>query len=256
MRVIFRLLLPFFILVILTGCNPPAEAVQKDSGETGTLAGPNSGSISDNGPLVESLINDNFRDENLNVDQYVENFEGESREVFSLRHKIADYMDLKPGMAIADIGAGTGFYSRLFAERVGDTGKVYAVDISQRFLEYIASTAEATGTSQITTVLGEDRSPNLAPGSVDAVFICDTYHHFEYPFDMLGEIHEALRPGGHLFVIDFKRIPGVTPEWMLNHVRAGQEEFQSEIESSGFEFIEEASVGLQENYMLRFQKPE
>ena len=162
---------------------------------------------------------------------------------------------LAAGDRVADIGAGTGLFSRLFSSEVGPAGWVYAVDISPRFLEHINEQSAADGVSNLTSVLGSGRSINLPPASVNLVFICDTYHHFEYPNSMLESIHRALRPGGVLVVIDFERIPGVSREFILGHVRAGKQEFRGEIESAGFEFLGQVSVeGLEENYFLRFRK--
>jgi predicted methyltransferase len=90
---------------------------------------------------------------------------------------------------------------------------------------------------------------------VDVAFVCDTYHHFEYPFTTLASIHAALRPGGELIIVDFKRIEGESREWVMDHVRAGQDEVTNEVTSAGFERVEELKVdGLEENYMLRFRK--
>ena len=91
---------------------------------------------------------------------------------------------------------------------------------------------------------------------LDLVFICDTYHHFEYPQTTLASLHAALRPGGMLAVVDFERIEGVSRPWVLNHMRAGKEVFRSEIEAAGFRFLEEVEVaGLEENYLLLFRRP-
>ena len=92
---------------------------------------------------------------------------------------------------MADLGAGTGLFTHLFAERVGPKGKVYAVDIGPAFLKHIAKQAKRLGQERVVkTVLGHTSiRPNLLPGSVDVVFICDTYHHFEHPQKMLDSVH-------------------------------------------------------------------
>jgi predicted methyltransferase len=89
--------------------------------------------------------------------------------------------------------------------------------------------------------------------STDLVFISDTYHHFEFPHSTLASIHAALRPGGELVVIDFKRIPGVSDPWVLSHVRGGEEEFRQEIEAAGFELVERRDF-MRTQYFLRFRK--
>ena len=108
---------------------------------------------------------------------------------------------------------------------------------------------------QLHPVQCTETSTELEPNSVDAAFICDTYHHFEHPAKTLESLHRALRPGGQLIVVDFDRIPGKTRDWLLNHVRAGKEVFRDEIVSAGFRFVREESADfLEENYILRFEK--
>ena len=169
-----------------------------------------------------------------------------------------DYMirfGVSPGDRILDIGAGTGFYSRLFASAVGEQGWVYAVDISPRFLEHINRKSKEESVSNVTSVLCTDRSVRLPPNSVDVAFICDTYHHFEQHPSTLASIHRALNPGGTLVVIDFERIPGKSRAFIIGHVRAGKEVFQSEIVEAGFRFVEELQIPtFEENYFLRFRK--
>ncbi len=88
---------------------------------------------------------------------------------------------------------------------------------------------------------------------MDLAFICDVYHHFEYPHSSLASLHRALRPGGELVLVEFKRVPGQSSDWVLNHVRAGQEVFTAEIEAAGFKKAQEINL-LKENYILRFRK--
>ena len=144
--------------------------------------------------------------------------------------EILETCGLKPGMDVADIGAGSGVHVRLFAEKVLPEGKVYAVDIIQEFLDHINSTCKEKGIRNVQCVLGSDRSCNLKPSSVDVVFTCDTYHHFEYPFRMTASIGEALRPKGQFVIIDFK-----DKSW---HVRADSKTVIEEISRSGFKLIE------------------
>ena len=106
---------------------------------------------------------------------------------------------LKTGEAIADVGAGTGLYTGLFSDKVGPQGKVMAVDIVPLFLSRIMDRAKETGRKNIQTVLGSGQSTRLPAASVDKVFICDTYHHFEYPKSMLASIYQALKPMGKSF---------------------------------------------------------
>ncbi|QDS86354.1 Demethylmenaquinone methyltransferase [Rosistilla ulvae] len=201
-------------------------------------------------------INDNFKDPELNVSEWLDRFEVESREVYAGRKAVLAACAIQPGERIADVGAGTGFYSQLFAKTTGWDGWVYSVDIAPNFLQHIASRATADGIENLTPVLGTDVSIRLPSESVDLVFICDTYHHFEKPMQSLASIYRALKPGGRLVLIDFDRIPGKSREFILGHVRAGKEVFQSEVIAAGFQFTDEVEVdAFEENYLLRFTKP-
>ena len=200
---------------------------------------------------VRPGINQPF--ENPDVKNFVGIFEGESREIFTKRKEIVTACKLKPEMAVADVGAGTGLFTRLFAKEVGPKGKVYAVDIAPKFIEHIEKTCKEADIKNVVGIVCTADSVKLPPKSVDLVFICDTYHHFELPFKTMASIHEALRPGGQVVVVDFHRIPGKSREWVLNHVRAGQEVVVKEIEQSGFKKVGEEKL-LSENYLIRFEK--
>ena len=202
-------------------------------------------------------INSKFKDPQLDAEEWLGRFEIESREVFAARQTVLEICDIKPGETVADIGAGTGFYSRMFASAVGETGWVYSVDISPNFLQHINQQAAAEKITNLTSVLCSERAVALPANSVDVAFICDTYHHFEYPESTLASIHRALKPGGTLVVIDFERIVGKSREFLIGHVRAGKEVFQGEIVNADFRFVEEIKVpGFEENYFLRFRKAE
>lgn len=201
-------------------------------------------------------INDNFLDPEMNPAEWVERFERDGREPYEARGSILRTLAIEPGMRVADVGAGTGLFTVLFSDAVGDEGWVYAVDISPRFVEHIATRAEEAGIENVTAVLCDEDSVNLPPESIDLAFVCDTYHHFEHPESTVGSLYRALKPGGRLVVIDFVRTEGVSSDWILGHVRAGREVFQREIEATGFVLAAEPKVdGLVENYMLVFRKP-
>jgi FkbM family methyltransferase len=204
---------------------------------------------------VRPGINEKFVDSKLDVTEWLGRFEVESREVFAHRTNVLKACGIEKGQHVADIGAGTGFFSRMFAEAVGEKGKVFAVDISPGFVEHLTRQGRKDKLVNLEVVLCSDRSVKLPAESVDVAFVCDTYHHFEYPNSTLASIHDALKPGGTLIVIDFERIPGKSREFLLNHVRAGKDVFRSEIESAGFELVKEVEIaGFEENYFLKFRK--
>jgi len=204
---------------------------------------------------VNPGINQSYEAE-PDVETWIRRFESESREIFQQRHRIIATLALVPGMTVADIGAGTGFLTEILAGVVGPDGRVYAVDIKPEFVAHIRQRLDDEGVGNVTTVLCAADSVELDPQSIDLAFTSDTYHHFEFPISTLRSIYRALRPGGHLVVVDFERIEGQSRPWVLDHVRAGKDTVISEIELVGFEFIEEVpSDFLKENYILRFRRP-
>ncbi len=200
---------------------------------------------------VRPGINQPF--ENPDLKKYIGVFEGESREIFSHRTDIVAACKLKLGMVVGDIGAGTGLFSRLFASEVGAQGKVYAVDIAPKFIEHVEKTCKDAAIKNVVGVVCTPTSATLPAASIDIAFICDTYHHFEFPAKTMRSIHQALRPGGRLILIDFKRVQGVSTDWVMNHVRAGQEVFTKEILESGFRQVAELKL-LKDNYCIVFEK--
>ncbi len=204
---------------------------------------------------VKPGINKDFLDPALDPQKFVERFETESREIFTERAAIASMVGLQPGQSMADIGAGTGLFTLPFAEAVGPKGRVYAVDIAPAFVERIEQLAAERGVRNVEGVVCAEDDARLPKDSIDVAFVCDTYHHFEYPAQTLASIHRALRKGGELVVVEFHRIEGVSREWCMSHVRAGQEVFVSEILAAGFEQLAQDQLpGLKENYVVRFRK--
>ncbi|MFN0056913.1 MAG: class I SAM-dependent methyltransferase [Planctomycetota bacterium] len=204
---------------------------------------------------VRPGINKEYLDPALNVAKLDKRFSAESREVFTERARVAALLELKPGMAVADIGAGTGIYLELFATAVGPTGKIFAVEIAPPLVDHLRELARVSGWSQVEVVLCREDSVELPNAAIDIAFLCDTYHHFEYPQATLASIHRALRPGGRLVVVDFIREAGVSRAWVLDHVRAGEAVFAAEIEAAGFAQLPKPDTSfLMENYVLMFQK--
>ena len=200
--------------------------------------------------VVTPNINQSFKSDTLDVEGWASRFSGESREAFHARHDVVKAMALKPGEAVADVGAGTGIYTRLFAQAVGPTGTVYATDLAPKFLAYIAQNAAKDGLKNVRTVQAGDRASNLAEASVDVIFHSDVYHHFEFPMIMNADLRRALKPGGRLYVLEMEKAGGND-----GHVRAPKNDVIAEIEKSGFALVGDLKVpGLKENYLLQFRK--
>ena len=144
---------------------------------------------------------------------------------------------------------------------MGAEGRVIATEISSSFLQHLQRRVASDGLSNVTLCRTESTDTvfqGVPDGSVDIAFICDVYHHFEYPESSLKSIYRAMRAGGKLVVVDFHREPDVSRErkqWLLGHIRAPLETFKQEIIDAGFQFEEEVAIeGFTENYLLRFSK--
>jgi SAM-dependent methyltransferase len=202
---------------------------------------------------TDPKINDAFKKPDVRA--YVKKFESDEREAYVRRHEIVAALGLTPGMAVADIGAGTGLFTRLVAEKAGAKGKVYAVEISPEFLAHISADAKKRGTKQIVTLQGNQETSNLPKGSIDLAFLSDVYHHLERPQRYLGSLREALKPDGRLVVVEFDRVEGRSSAFVLKHVRAGRDVFIAEIESAGFKRVTATKPpALKENFLAAFEK--
>jgi ubiquinone/menaquinone biosynthesis C-methylase UbiE len=214
----------------------------------------------DDAPLGQSPtpyakeMNKKFADPDVDIQQFVKRFEDENREIYAKRQEIVRAMKLKPGAAVADIGAGTGLFTQMFAEQVGAKGTVFAVDIGPAFVKYIAEQAKQHGHEQtVKTVLNKPDSTELASGSIDVAFICDTYHHFEHPEKMLESIHRAMRPGGRLVIIDFD-LQKNSGEFVKQRARAPKEVYYKEIVAAGFELIPTKDAPtIKDNFFAEFR---
>ncbi|MCA9320177.1 MAG: methyltransferase domain-containing protein [Planctomycetes bacterium] len=200
-------------------------------------------------------INDKFYEAGV-ADPWLARWEIESREIYKYRHRIAASIGLGQGFVVADVGCGTGLFEALLSDLVGPLGKVIALDISPKFVKHVTERMKKENIENVEVRQCAADSVGLPTASVDTIFVCDTYHHFEAPAQSLASMMRALRPGGRLVVVDFERIPGVSRPWLLNHVRAPKEVFAQEIIDAGFAFEREVAIdGLDENYMLHFRRP-
>jgi len=180
-------------------------------------------------------------------------FESDDRRVFVERAQVLRLADVRRDMRVADVGAGTGLFSTMLADAVGDAGIVYAEEVEPKFAAFVAARAERERRANIVAVLGTTTSVALPPSSIDVAFLCDVYHHFDHPRKMLASLHRALRPDGQLFVVDYRREPGHSPAWLLEHVRAGELDVSREIEAAGFTLVFR-DESLRDSYALRFRR--
>jgi SAM-dependent methyltransferase len=118
--------------------------------------------------------------------------------------RLVEQLKIGPGEVIADIGAGTGYFSRRLAAKTGPTGSVLAVDIQPEMLDLLTNQMARAGITNVRPVLGTVTDPRLPPNSVDLALMVDVYHEFEFPFEMMEAITRSLKPGGRVVFVEFR----------------------------------------------------
>jgi len=147
-------------------------------------------------------------------------------------------MDLKPSQVIADIGAGSGFHVFKMAPKV-NPGKVYAVDIQPEMLAAIQQKMEAEGVVNVEPIKGSEQSVNLTENSVDKVLLVDVYHEFIYPHEIMLSIRKALKPGGKVYLIEYRAEDRSVPIKPIHKMTEKQS--VKEMEAAGFKLEENIS---------------
>jgi len=117
---------------------------------------------------------------------------------------VLNALDLKPGMTVADIGAGTGYYAWRIAQRIGAAGTVYAVDVQPEMIKALEQQMSRRGIANVKAVPGTPADPKLPRNSLDLALMVDVYHEFEQPYEMLAAIVGALKPGGRVAFVEFR----------------------------------------------------
>ncbi len=116
--------------------------------------------------------------------------------------RVLDRLGIKPGMRVADIGAGEGYYTVRLARRLGPSGTIYATDVVPKYLEQLAARLRREGITGVTLVLGAPRDPKLPPDSVDVAILSHVYHEIENPYEFLYRLRRALRGDARIGIID------------------------------------------------------
>jgi ubiquinone/menaquinone biosynthesis C-methylase UbiE len=173
------------------------------------------------------------------------------REAEEAPEKALDEIGIRPGMAIADVGAGTGYFSLKMARRVGPGGKVYANDVQAEMLEKLRANAQREKLTNVETVLGSEADPKLPAGKMDIVLLVDVYHEFSQPQEMLQHIRAALKPDGRLILLEYRKedpaIP-IRPEHKMSVT-----EVKAEVEAEGYK-LDKVIETLPRQHIIIFRK--
>ncbi|VVM08161.1 class I SAM-dependent methyltransferase [Methylacidimicrobium tartarophylax] len=200
------------------------------------------------GPAVEQRAMHGYHHSFHDVGKYAKLFESKERDKWQQPERVVEALDLKPGSSVADLGAGTGYFSRRFSQAVGPEGKVYAIDAEPAMADYLKKEVQEKDLKNVTVKLVKPGNPDLAPQSVDLIFICTVLHHVDNRIDYLRKLSECLRPGGRIALIDFKPNSPVGPP--PAH-RLSEEEAKEEFQKAGYRLLK-AHDFLPYQYFLEF----
>ncbi|HKE26825.1 MAG TPA: methyltransferase domain-containing protein [Bryobacteraceae bacterium] len=164
-------------------------------------------------------------------------------------------MGLQPGMTVADVGTGIGYMLPFLSKRAGPQGHVIAEDIFDDFLSAARQAADTQGLTNVTFVKGTETSPNLPEAQVDMALVLDVYHHFNYPEKMLAGLHQGLKPGGKLVIVEYyKRESAMKGGGALTHIRLDMPDVIKEVEANHFHLLEEKELARDVQYMLILER--
>lgn len=186
------------------------------------------------------------------VDNWAKVFDDPARDAWQKPTELLAALALRPGQTVADLGAGTGYFSRYLADAVGPHGTVLAVEVEPTLVAHLRQRAEREQRATVVPVLASIDNPRLPAGGVDLIFIADTYHHLDHRRRYLPQLRRPLRPGGRVAIIDWQ--PGELPEGPPPDHKLPPEQVIEEMRAAGFELADRLDV-LPYQYVLIFRTP-
>lgn len=169
--------------------------------------------------------------------------------------ELVEALQLRAGMTVADIGTGVGYMLPFLSEAVGANGRVLAEDIFDDFLSQAKQRVADSKLANVTFVKGTEHGPKLPDGMVDVALALDSYHHYDYPADMLAGIRAGLKPGGRLVIVEYYKTKEAMPGGnALEHIRLNKPELIQEVESNHFKLVSSHDHIPGSQYMAIFEK--
>lgn len=187
------------------------------------------------------------------AERYASIFDSPERARWQKPDELVAALQVTPGTAVADVGAGTGYFAARFARAVGPDGAVLASDLEPGMVAYLRERAERDGHANLIPVLASADNPRLPDGSVDLIFFCNTWHHIGDRVSYARRLKKDLAPGGRIVVVDF--LPGDLPVGPPASEKLSADEVIAEFDGAGFQLIDSLDL-LPYQYVLVFQAPQ
>jgi len=184
---------------------------------------------------------------------YIAMLENPARDAYQKPDEVVRALALKPGETVADIGSGSGYFTLRLAAAVGDTGRVYGVDIDPEMIRHLNRRVRDAGVRNVQTVLSEPDDPLLPDASVDRFVIVDTWHHIDERVRYLAKVARGLKPGGRVAVVDFKK--GALPVGPPDEHKLAPDQVADEFRRAGWTLVRRDEELLPYQYVLVFAPP-
>jgi ubiquinone/menaquinone biosynthesis C-methylase UbiE len=177
--------------------------------------------------------------------------ERSEREMEELPETALDRIGIKPGMTVADVGAGSGYFTVRLSKRVGPSGKVLAVDVQPEMLNILRKRLAQDKVQNVETILGSEADPRLPKSALDLILLVDVYHEFSQPQTMLRRIKEALKDSGRLVLLEYRKEDPHIP--IRSEHKMSVNEAKMEVEAEGYK-LEKVLGDLPRQHILVFRK--
>lgn len=187
-----------------------------------------------------------------NVMEYLDRLDDPERDQYQKPAQVIDALGLRRGMHVADLGAGSGYFTRRFVEAVGETGKVYVIDVEPEALKYVEHRlVQMHRPFEAEFILARPDNPKIPVESVDLIFICNTYHHLEDRTEYFRNLKASLRPGGRMAIVDFYHDDRSGELGFPKRHLVAKEKVVEEMREAGYRLVKEHTF-LTKQYFLEF----
>ena len=175
-------------------------------------------------------------------------YESAGRDDWQKPDEVVAALGIQPGDQVADLGAGSGYFTASLARAVGPSGRVYAVDVDEEMNEYLRERLAKEGVDNVEIVLGEYSDPKLPDGQIDLLFTSNTYHHIEERADYFRRVRTDLAPGGRVAVIEYDGSEGLFVKWMGHYT--GKQVILDEMGEAGYGVAEDLAILDRQSFVI------